>query len=54
LEKNKSVLVTKQNRGKQGTHAQSTEQGSDSEQERYAKSEKNDLLVVKGKHELEK
>jgi hypothetical protein len=45
--------VTKQNKGIEGTRAQSTKQGSDSEQEIHGKGE-NDLLVVKGKHELEK
>ncbi len=45
--KNKSASATKQNRGKQGTHAQSTEQGSDSEQERHGKSKKTTSLSSK-------
>jgi len=45
--KNKSASVTKQNRGIQGTHAQSTNQGSESEQERHGKRGKTTSLSSK-------
>jgi hypothetical protein len=38
--KNKSASVTKQNKGIEGTRAQSTKQGSDSEQEIHGKGKK--------------